>query len=160
VYDPEAPAGKQWSTLANATIARLYHSGAILVPSGHVLATGSEMQNYVDNQGPAARSGCYPNAEVACTDPFEYRIEAFAPPYLSYDKPRPQYKNPQAFLKITYKSVFELDVSTNGKTIQKAHAVRYSSTTHSTNTDQRLVELDIVGKTDDKIYKTTFLPSV
>ena len=152
LFDPEAPAGRQWTTLANASIARLYHSGAILVPSGHVLATGSEMQNYVDNQGPTARAGCYPAAEVACTDPFEYRIEAFSPPYLTSNKPRPQYKNPLAPLRITYNSTFVVDVASNGTAIQKANLIRYSSTTHSTNTDQRLVELDIVGRLMDKVY--------
>jgi len=35
IFDPEAPKGSQWTTMAPATVPRLYHSGLILLPTGH-----------------------------------------------------------------------------------------------------------------------------
>ncbi|KAI9339803.1 hypothetical protein DFJ73DRAFT_762798 [Zopfochytrium polystomum] len=67
LYTPTAPRGSRWRRLAAATIPRLYHSSALLHPDGRVLVFGSDQQNYAD---PAL-------------SPFEYRVEAFSPPYLA-----------------------------------------------------------------------------
>ncbi|RKO90455.1 hypothetical protein BDK51DRAFT_35389 [Blyttiomyces helicus] len=61
LFDPEAPSGSQWTSMANATVPRLYHSGALLLSSGHVITTGSEMQNYIDFWAPGGpKENCYP----------------------------------------------------------------------------------------------------
>ena len=70
IYDPEAPAGQRWSHegLGSSNIPRLYHSSAILLPSGAVLVAGSN-----------------PNVDVNTTTifPTTYQAEVFYPPYFS-----------------------------------------------------------------------------
>lgn len=148
VFDPEAPAGKQWTVLANATVPRLYHSSAILIQSGQVMTAGSEMQNYVDVE--AGKQECFPYGPNACTSPFEYRVELFSPPYMFSDKEKPVIKEAPA--RLTYDSVFVMTMSTNAIRVNKVNMIRFASSTHSINSDQRLVELEILGKTSDKIY--------
>ena len=149
LFDPEAPAGKQWTTLANASVSRLYHSGAILLPSGEVITTGGEMQNYVDLVGPNVNNNCYPRGQSACTEPFEYRLEVFTPPYLSNGKPRPVISEAPATL--THNSSFMVTLESEAR-IQRVSLIRYSSITHNTNTDQRFVELEILGQAKNRLY--------
>jgi hypothetical protein len=146
LYDPVK---KVWTKLARAQVPRLYHSGAILLESGHVITMGSEMQNYIDTQGSNPRRECYPVGTQVCTDPYEYRIERFTPPYLLTGKDRPVIaKAPES---LTYKSIFSIDLSSD-LLIDKVSLIRYSTTTHSTNTDQRLVELEILSQVPGKLY--------
>ena len=41
IYDPSAPAGKRFATMPGSSNPRLYHSTAILLPSGEALVAGS-----------------------------------------------------------------------------------------------------------------------
>jgi hypothetical protein len=70
IYDPDAPAGSRWSNagLQSSTIARLYHSSAILLPDASVLIAGSN-----------------PNVDVNTTVifPTQYKAEIFYPPYFA-----------------------------------------------------------------------------
>ena len=70
IYNPNAPAGSRWSNagLSSSSIARLYHSSAILLPDASVLIAGSN-----------------PNLDVNTSTifPTEYRAEIFYPPYFS-----------------------------------------------------------------------------
>lgn len=70
IYNPSAPAGKRWSNagLGTSNIARLYHSSALLLPSGAVIVAGSN-----------------PNVDVNTTTvfPTTYQAEIFYPPYFS-----------------------------------------------------------------------------
>jgi len=141
LYDPKASAGKRWSALAAATVPRLYHSGAILTPDGYVITTGSEMSNYVDYAGPNADPNCQGRTR-ACTDPYEYRIERYTPYYLTNGKERPVIVTCPA--ELTYNSSFYLEIP-KGTKVTNVTFIRYATTTHSTNTDQRFVELDILG---------------
>lgn len=148
MYDPET--GK-WSTLQNAVQRRLYHSGAILLESGHVLTMGSEMDNY-DECWPIPKNSCMPFTDLACSSPFNTKLERFAPPYLSQvNDQRIVIKNATA--SVTHESAFQLDL-VDTKNVVRVTFLRYSTTTHSTNTDQRFVELVIVGKTSTSIYVT------
>jgi hypothetical protein len=61
LYDPSQPVGSRMSIMANTTVARLYHSEAILLPDGSVLVSGSGPQDGVH--------------------PEEYRVEKFLLPY-------------------------------------------------------------------------------
>jgi hypothetical protein len=70
LYNPTAPVGTRMSIMANTTIARLYHSEAILMADGRVLVTGSDPQ---DGKNPE-----------------EYRVEVFIPPYLMGNPVQPQ----------------------------------------------------------------------
>ncbi|KAJ3160268.1 hypothetical protein HDU88_008320 [Geranomyces variabilis] len=77
IYNSTAPFGSRYTTVATSTIARLYHSLAILGPDGRVFVLGST-----------------PNANSNINDfgpvwPDEYRIEAYVPAYVSYSGPKP-----------------------------------------------------------------------
>lgn len=76
IYNPNAPAGSRWSNtgLATSSIARLYHSSAILLPDASVMIAGSN-----------------PNIDVntSAIYPTTYKIEYFYPPYFSAQT-RPQ----------------------------------------------------------------------
>jgi hypothetical protein len=139
LFDPEAPEGKRWRELAEFKIPRLYHSGVILLETGHVVTMGSEMQNF-DDKDPS----CFPRGPRACTSPYEYRLERFTPPYLLTGKQRPALSLAPPTL--TYGSVFFVNLTT-GIRITRASFIRYSTTTHNTNSDQRLVELEILSQT-------------
>ncbi|OXV07564.1 hypothetical protein Egran_04670, partial [Elaphomyces granulatus] len=71
LYDPSKPVNRRMSVMANTTIARMYHSEALLMADGRVLVTGSDPED--------------PNY------PQEYRVEVFLPPYLLSGLPRPAY---------------------------------------------------------------------
>ncbi|KAI9833274.1 MAG: hypothetical protein M1826_000187 [Phylliscum demangeonii] len=74
LYDPTLPVNKRMTIMANTTVARMYHSEAILLQDGRVLVTGSDPQDNVN--------------------PEEYRVEVFVPPYLLAGKARPAFTLP------------------------------------------------------------------
>ena len=156
LYDP---ATSSWTTLASASNMRLYHSGALLLESGHVVTTGSEMDNYAD-YWPTPNPTCFENLTNidtnparGCTDPFNYNIERFTPPYLQISGGPTIVKAPS---ESTHGSLIQLDVSSTAG-ISRVTFVRMATTTHSTNTDQRLIELVILAYTDMSLF--VLLPS-
>ncbi|KAF7984140.1 hypothetical protein HWV62_16786 [Athelia sp. TMB] len=76
IYDPNAPAGSRWSNagLSTSSIARLYHSSAMLLPDSSVMIAGSN-----------------PNIDVNTTTiyPTTYKAEIFYPPYYVANRPVP-----------------------------------------------------------------------
>ncbi|KAJ3279653.1 hypothetical protein HK104_001266, partial [Borealophlyctis nickersoniae] len=153
---PTRPAGQQW--LANqgaAVVPRLYHSGALLMRDARVVTSGSDQQNYVDKWGLTGagprRMNCHPDGPDVCTDPFEYRFEVFTPPYLLTAGTRPTISAGPAT--ITHGQQFTITTSATGP-IAQVVLMRYASTTHSTDTDQRLIELPIRAKRATQIDVT------
>ena len=71
LYDPTQLRGKRFSILGSTSVSRLYHSEAILLHDGRILVTGSDPQ---DN-----------------TNPQEYRMEVYVPPYLTSGRIQPTY---------------------------------------------------------------------
>lgn len=71
LYDPSKPVNQRMTVMANTTVARLYHSEAILMQDGRVLISGSDPQ---DGKNPE-----------------EYRVEVFEPPYVLSGLPKPAY---------------------------------------------------------------------
>lgn len=69
LYDPSKPLGSRMTVMANTTVARLYHSEAVLMDDGRVLVSGSDPE---DSRFPQ-----------------EYRNEVFVPPYILSGAPRP-----------------------------------------------------------------------
>lgn len=69
LYDPSKPIGQRMTVMANTTVARLYHSEAVLMDDGRVLISGSDPE---DGKNPQ-----------------EYRVEVFTPPYLMGNPSRP-----------------------------------------------------------------------
>jgi len=149
LHDPFAPSGKQWTTLANATVSRMYHSGALLLETGHVITFGSEMHNVMDYYPLRTASTCFPATENVCTDAFEYQIERFTPPYLLTGKARPIIHDAPESL--THGSIFHIIVESS-QAIDRVTFIRYSTTTHNLNTDQRFIELEILAYFGSKIY--------
>ncbi|KAH8807678.1 hypothetical protein F5884DRAFT_673669, partial [Xylogone sp. PMI_703] len=77
LYDPRKPVNQRMSVMANTTVARLYHSEAIVLVDGRVLISGSDPTgDYTQPPG---------------NFPEEYRVEVFTPPYLLSGLPRPTF---------------------------------------------------------------------
>ncbi|CUA70806.1 hypothetical protein RSOLAG22IIIB_09144 [Rhizoctonia solani] len=135
IYNPDAPAGSRWSRdgLGDSTVARMYHSGATILPDGSVFVSGSN-----------------PNADYYVGKnvkyPTEYRVERFYPLY--YSKRRPE---PVGLLsQLTYGgdyfnvSLSSEDLGGSASNIAKAKVVvlRPGFSTHALNMGQRYIQLD------------------
>ena len=94
MYDPSAVAGSRFTSMPATTIPRLYHSVAILLPSGEVLVAGSNPAVGYSLEGTVGSlwPKFYNNGHIAALEqqqsntshyPTEYRVEIFSPPYLS-----------------------------------------------------------------------------
>jgi hypothetical protein len=77
LYDPAKPVNQRMSIMSNTTVARLYHSEAIVLLDGRVLVSGSDP------------SGDY--SDPVDSFPEEYRVEVFTPPYLLSGLPQPTF---------------------------------------------------------------------
>ncbi|KAJ7229668.1 glyoxal oxidase N-terminus-domain-containing protein [Mycena haematopus] len=71
LYDPSMPFNQRISILNTTIVARLYHSEAILLPDSRILISGS------DPESP--------------TNPEEFRIEVYIPPYLAQGRTQPSF---------------------------------------------------------------------
>jgi plastocyanin len=114
IYDP---ATGTWKVGATATVARLYHSVALLLPDGRVITAGSN---------PASKDD-------------ELRLELFHPPYL-FRGPRPFIE--RAPQDMSYGATIEIDTP-QAEEIKWAQLIRPMATTHSSDSSQRLVDLPI-----------------
>ncbi|MFD8499819.1 galactose oxidase-like domain-containing protein [Amycolatopsis sp. NPDC059657] len=112
IYDPST--GK-WSATAPATVGRLYHSVALLLPDCRVATAGSNPDR----------------------DDDELRIEIFHPPYL-FRGARPFLED--APVEITYGERYRLRTP-QARDLRWAQLIRPMATTHSYESGQRLVDL-------------------
>lgn len=151
VYETDLynPITNTWTTLAPASQMRLYHSGALLLETGHVITVGSEMDNYYDYWSAQPDLECYPRGQKVCTSPFNHHIERFTPPYLQSTSARLRILQSPKYT--THGSLIELTVD-RPQSVYRASFLRMGTTTHSTNTDQRMVELVITHTTDSRIF--------
>ncbi|KAF2254806.1 carbohydrate-binding module family 18 [Trematosphaeria pertusa] len=78
IYDPAQPLGKRFTTGPSSTIARLYHSVALLLLDGTLLISGSN---------PVEQPKLKPDAKDAYVT--EFRNEIYTPPYLQGNPTRP-----------------------------------------------------------------------
>ncbi|KZT61288.1 copper radical oxidase [Calocera cornea HHB12733] len=132
IYDPSLPAAERWTRdgLGSSTVARLYHSSAILLPDGSVFVSGS-------NPNPDYTVG--PDVKY----PTEYRTERFYPSYYSSRRPEPV-GLPST---ISYGGAsFDIQLSAEdlvGSSIANASCliIRGGFSTHAMNMGQRYVEL-------------------
>jgi hypothetical protein len=108
------PATEQWTKLASASIPRLYHSSAILLPDGRVLTAGGGR--------PAASDG----------DTDHKDAEIFSPPYL-FRGARPTVTSAPS--EISFGQTFHVSTPDSSK-IAKVSFVRLSSATHGLNMNQ------------------------
>lgn len=77
LYDPSKPAHARMSVMANTSVARMYHSEAIVLLDGRVMISGSDPTG-----NPTPTAEMYPN---------EFRVEVFTPPYLLSGATRPTF---------------------------------------------------------------------
>jgi FtsP/CotA-like multicopper oxidase with cupredoxin domain/sugar lactone lactonase YvrE len=112
IYDP---ATNTWTTGARARVPRMYHSVALLLPDARVLTAGSN---------PSRRND-------------EMRLEIYHPPYL-FRGPRPCIE--QAPEQITLGASFTVHAPNAGD-IKWISLVRPMATTHSYDSDQRLIDI-------------------
>ena len=115
IYDP---ATNRWTTMNSPTVDRLYHSSAFLLPDGRVASLGSQ-----------ALDGSY-----------NLQVQLFSPPYL-FRGPRPAVGDGPGELPYGGPPVNYRISTEAGSSIARVALVRPSATTHSTDTEQRLIDL-------------------
>jgi hypothetical protein len=112
IYEPATGA---WSDAATATVPRLYHSVAALLPDGRVATAGSNPDRGDD----------------------ELRIEVFHPSYL--------FRGPRPFIEhvtqnMHYGHTYQLKTP-QAKHVKWVQVIRPMATTHSCDTQQRLIDV-------------------
>ncbi|MFF4274940.1 galactose oxidase-like domain-containing protein [Streptomyces sp. NPDC001536] len=123
-YDPKDNA---FHAAASPTVGRNYHSEALLLPDGRVASFGSDPL-YDDQQ----------NTKLGH---FEQRMEIFTPPALhSGGDDRPVLKDGPKELAANHRATFRTD---DADRITKARLMRPSAVTHTTDVEQRSIELGI-----------------
>jgi Malectin domain/Domain of unknown function (DUF1929)/Glyoxal oxidase N-terminus/Bacterial Ig-like domain (group 1) len=116
IYDPTT--GK-WTPAAQASIPRLYHSVALLLPDGRVITAGSN-----------------PTPKVE-----ELRLEVYRPPYL-FKGTRPVITSTAPPQAVTYGGTIQISTA-QAANIQWVSLIAAGVTTHSFNMAQRLVDMPI-----------------
>lgn len=115
ILDPKT---MTWTKVADQPTDRSYHSGALLLPDGRVLAFGG---NPIDGS-------------------FKMQIDIYSPGYVGKARP----KITSAPSAVTWGSGFTVSTSAP---IASAVLIRPSATTHSSDTEQRSVDLAVSGST-------------
>ncbi|MGA7955076.1 MAG: galactose oxidase-like domain-containing protein [Gloeobacterales cyanobacterium] len=135
LYDP---ATNTWHLMATAKVPRLYHSTALLLPDGRVVAAGG------NPEGGKSVTWEPPDPEE------EMRLEVFSPPYL-FKSPRP--KVDAVPTEWQYGQTVTIQSPQSGA-IKWASLIKNGVTTHSFDCGQRLVDLDIVSQGAGSIQAT------
>jgi hypothetical protein len=121
-----SPASNAFTVMNSPTEDRLYHSNAFLQPDGTVAVMGSQ---------PLDGS-------------FNMHIAVYSPPYL-FKGQRPTVTGPNHQFDYSGNPLGGFAITTApGTTVAKASLVRPSATTHSTDPDQRLVDLKVTNNGD------------
>jgi hypothetical protein len=126
LYNPQ---DESWTQLNKMKVPRLYHANALLLPDGTIMTSGTDKEWNKDREED------------------EYRIEVFNPPYYlmkdnTSELDRPIIKNVKS--QVSYGEDIVI-VSDQAEEITSVTIIRPSSVTHSLNTDQRCIELEITG---------------
>ena len=125
------PATGTWRLMATATVTRLYHSTALLLPDGRVVAAGGNPEG-----GKSVR--------FEPPDPQEeMRLEVFSPPYL-FRGPRPVIGAVQDQWRYGQNVTI---ASPQAGAIKWISLVRNGVTTHSFDNGQRLIDIPITSRT-------------
>ncbi|KAH8816323.1 putative fungistatic metabolite [Xylogone sp. PMI_703] len=124
LYDPSKPINQRMTIMANTTVARLYHSEAMLLQDGRVLVSGSDPQDGVH--------------------PEEYRVEVFNPPYTLNGKTPPSFtitnKDWEYGASVTLNSV---KIPSGDLTTVRVSMLAAVSSTHGSSMGQRTLFLTV-----------------
>lgn len=136
IYDPETDT---WRPTAVASVIRLYHSIALLLPDGSVVtACGNPPPS-----GQLAPWAAQPNEEL--------RLEIYRPPYM-FAPTRPALDAiPDGWAYGTQVTI----TTAAAPTLRWMHLIRPGVTTHGFDNTQRLVDLPITGTTTNSITLAT-----
>ncbi|MGW1867520.1 galactose oxidase-like domain-containing protein [Streptomyces mauvecolor] len=135
-YDPRENAFRE---AADPIIGRNYHSEALLLPDGRVATFGSD-----------SLFGDKDNTKLG---KFEQRMEVYTPPYLYRDKDRrPALGDGPEAVAGDGRATFRTD---HPERVVKARLMRPSAVTHTTDVEQRSIEL---GLTKDRNSVTITVP--
>ena len=134
IYDPTTNA---WIIGASSKVPRLYHSVALLLPDGRVVAAGGN-----PDPGTHVEWNNDPNEEM--------RLDVYSPPYL-FKGPRPVIT--AAPKEWHYGQAIDISSPQAGD-IRWASLIRNGVTTHSFNNGQRLVDLPIAAQGGDTVRVT------
>src|SRR5947209_1221138 len=135
VFDPAHPE-KGWTQLAEASITRMYHSVALLLPDGRVVTAGGN-----PHRGQRVGWEQPPDANE------EMHLEVYSPAYL-FRGPRPTIGSVPA----EWRYGQSVDIACpQAATINFVSLIRPGATTHSFNTSQRLVDLPITARSHNSL---------
>ncbi|KAL2402950.1 hypothetical protein ABEF93_006240 [Exophiala dermatitidis] len=142
IYDPRRDA---WTVSGQTTIARLYHSVALMLLDGTVLVAGSNpneqplLEDQVDRRNPSQAF------------PTEYRVEIYTPPYLRGDNAsrRPRTVT-LSTTELRMNTSFILEFDLQDKELLTLDVILYAGgfVTHSLHMGQVMVYLDPRGWVD------------
>ncbi len=152
LYDPDMPYGSRFRRLGSTPVARLYHSTAALTPDGTVLVAGCDRCKGLH----VAPDSPYPYQPLRSF--YEYRVEVFTPPFVFQTADRPQIAALPDGDMMRFREPFTLTVtfpdhpgcasanlsSSACPRVTRVVLMAPSSTTHSFNTNQRLVGLELL----------------
>ena len=125
------PATNTWTLAAKASVVRLYHALALLLPDGRVFTAGSNPDN--------PEGGTFE----------EKRLEIYSPPYMSQKRPVIQ-SAPQT---VKYGGTITITTG-NARNIKWVSLIKPMATTHGLDTEQRLVDLAIDSRTSTSLTVT------
>ncbi|MBE8989044.1 galactose oxidase-like domain-containing protein [Nostoc sp. LEGE 12450] len=121
------PATNTWTVVAKQSVPRVYHSVALLLPDGRVVAAGGNPQRTFN----------------------ELRLEIYSPAYMSRSRPIIQ-SAPQT---LSYGLQFTIQTPQAGN-IKWVSLIRPMATTHSCDTEQRIVDVPINSRNSTSLNVT------
>ncbi|KAG9550743.1 hypothetical protein KCU71_g12611, partial [Aureobasidium melanogenum] len=159
IYDPYKPKGQRFTKSATSEIPRMYHSVAILLPTGEVLVAGSNPDVFYNPIGKVTLANKkYPlfgnNGHTSYLHqqqsphsayPTEYRVEIYSPPYMDHAASRPSIT---AYpISVKYNEKFQ--IAAEGAREDVVVRLSYSGFhTHGVDMGARMVQLEAVLSPD------------